>query len=138
MNLNKILSYILLAIYMAIVPLFFYYPMTNNLVWTVLIPLFPITLLLLGYSRWRNVCPLAFFAKISQNRTFCKPREVSPWIKKYFYHLQFSLLLLAFSLRHWILNYDALALLIFLILIPGSAYVTGLLFKGKTWGRALN
>ena len=131
---DKLLSAITLVVFVGLIPILWLMPeVANSLVWTFAIPLIPMFWLVFGYNFWRRICPLSWFAKLSKNSTIFKKRKVSPWVKQNFYLLQFSILVFAFSARHWLLNYDALALAIFFITVSIMAYLSGLFFTGKTW-----
>ena len=103
------------------------------LIWTVLVPLLPLFIVLIGYSNWRNICPLAFFSKISQNINWFNKRKVPQWFEENFYLLQFVLLFIAFTLRLVLLNFNASFLAWFIILTILASFVTNLIFTGKSW-----
>lgn len=103
------------------------------IVWTVVVPVVPFIIVVIGYSRWRNICPLAWFSKIGQNIGSIKKRRISPWFVKNFYIFQFSFLLTAFTLRLYVLNFDTLYLALFFIIVIIVSFLFGLFFIGKTW-----
>src|SRR5215210_8992457 len=39
-------------------------PYAGRIVWTVVVASIPLFIVLVGYHRWRRICPLAFFAQI--------------------------------------------------------------------------
>ncbi len=122
-----------MVIYLAIVPILFLYDVGTSLVWTILIPLLPIVLLIIGFSRWRDICPLAMISKISQNINTFKKRKVPKWFEDNFWYLQYFLLFLALCLRLTILNYNTNYLAFFFLLMTLIAFMTNLIFTGKTW-----
>ena len=127
------LRIVTMVIYIAIVPILFLYDFGTSLVWTVLIPLLPIALLIIGFSKWRDICPLAMISKISQNINTFKKRKVPKWFEENFWYLQYFLLFVALTLRLTTLNYDTNYLAFFFILVTLFAFFTNLIFTGKTW-----
>jgi len=105
----------------------------SAIIWTVLLPLFPVALLIIGFSNWRNICPLAYFSKISQKMNWFEKRKVPHWFEENFYYFQYSLLFIAFYMRLTILNYDNTLLALFFILLILSAFAINLIFTGKSW-----
>lgn len=118
---------------MGMIVLLFITPQGNRLVWTVAIALVPITLLVIGYSRWRIICPLAWFSKITQNINFSSKRKIPDWFENNLYLVQLTVLFLALSSRHYILNNDALMLGGFFILVIIMAMLSGVFLSGKSW-----
>ncbi len=127
------LRIITMVIYIAIVPILFLYDFGTSLVWTILIPLLPISLLIIGFSRWRDICPLAIISMISQNINIFKKRKVPHWFESNFWYLQYFLLFIALCLRLTTLNYDTHYLAFFFIFVTLVAFMTNLIFTGKTW-----
>lgn len=127
------LRLIAMVIFIAIVPALLLYNQSTALVWTILIPLLPIVLLIIGFSRWRDICPLALISKISQRITLFKKRKVPKWFESNFWYLQYFLLFCALSLRLTTLNFDTNYLAFFFILVTLIAFITNLIFTGKTW-----
>ncbi len=103
------------------------------IVWTLVIPVVPLFIILIGYNRWRNICPLSLFAKLTQNIHLFQKRKVHPWFEKNLYLVQFSVLLSAFTSRLYFLNSSSLLLDIFFISVILLAALSGLIFTGKTW-----
>ncbi len=132
-TISKISEIIFLIIFISMVPVLFFFDGSSAIFWTAIIPLLPIGLVLIGFSNWRNSCPLAFFSKISQKLDWVEKRKVPLWFENNFYFLQYSLLFIALSLRLAIINFDNIYLAIYLILIITSAFATNLVFTGKSW-----
>ena len=134
---NKLFTHSLLAltlaIFVALVPILFISHDGTTLVWTILIPLMPIGLLIIGFSRWRDVCPLAFISKISQSMNFIKKRKVPAWFEENFWYFQYAFLFIALTLRLIILNEDNQLLAYFFIVVILAAFFTNLFFTGKSW-----
>ena len=129
----EILRVITLVVFLALIPILFYFEFGTTLVWTILIPLMPIGLLLIGFSRWRDVCPLATISKITQNIAPIQKRKVPVWFEKNFWSFQYFLLFIALSFRLTTLNYDNHYLAYFFIFVILSALVVNLFFTGKSW-----
>ena len=134
---NKILTNSLLvltlAIFIALVPILLLSPNGTTLVWTILIPLMPIGLLIIGFSRWRDICPLALISKISQRMNFIKKRKVPQWFEENFWYFQYAFLFIALALRLIILNEDNQLLAYFFIVVVLGAFFTNLFYTGKSW-----
>ncbi|MEA2072682.1 MAG: cyclic nucleotide-binding domain-containing protein [Campylobacterota bacterium] len=119
--------------FLAIVPLLLFNEQGTALIWTMIIPLLPIGLLLIGFSRWRDICPLAMVSKISQRMNFIQKRKVPEWFEKNFWNLQYFFLFLGLTLRLTILNFNEFYLAYFFIYIALMAFVVNLIFTGKSW-----
>jgi len=122
-----------MVLFLAIVPLLYTFDSATSLVWTILLPLLPISFLLLGFSRWRDVCPLATISKITQNINIVPKRKVPIWFEKNFWFFQYFLLFISLSFRLTTLNYDYHYLAMFVILVILSALLINLIFTGKSW-----
>ena len=122
-----------MAIFLAIVPILFYYENGTTLVWTMIIPLLPLGLLLIGFSRWRDVCPLAMVSKISQRMNFIQKRKVPKWFENNFWTFQYFVLFTGLTLRLTVLNQDNFLLAYFFITVTIMAFITNLFFTGKSW-----
>ncbi len=129
----SISQFITLSVFIGLVVLLFITPQANSIIWTFIIPLVPITLLVIGYSRWRNICPLAWFSKLTQNINLFSRRKLPVWFEKNVYLVQFSLLFMAFAARLYILNNNALLLAGFFIVVIGLVVLSGLFLSGKSW-----
>ncbi len=60
-------------------------------------------------------------------------RRAGPWLRTHGYRLAFSIFLISLWLRLVATNGDGYAIALFLVGIAVAAFVTGLLFTGKTW-----
>ena len=59
------LRWVALAVWIAIPIIgFVAQPVTGRIVWTVAVAALPIFIVLVGYHRWRRMCPLAFWNQI--------------------------------------------------------------------------
>ena len=114
-------------------PFLFFFDDTTALVWTIIIPPLPLLIIIIGFSNWRNICPLATVSRIAQKITINNKRKVPKWFEKNFYAVQYFLLFLAFAFRLTTLNFNDFYLILFLIAIFVSAFVVNLVFTGKSW-----
>ncbi len=124
---------LLLLVLLLSVSLFFVFEKTTTLVWTVLVPLLPIGIIVIGFSRWRDSCPLAEFSKIAQRISLFKKKKVPAWIEKNLYAIQYFALFIGLTLRLTILNFNHYYLLVFFVFIFLAAFVTNLIYTGKSW-----
>ena len=131
--LTKSLQVISLVIFFALVPILFLSSYGTTLVWTILIPIIPIALLVIGFSRWRDICPLATISKITQNLQLIQKRKVPIWFEENFWFFQYFLLFITLSLRLITLNYNDNYLGAFFIIVIILALLINLFFTGKSW-----
>ncbi len=124
---------LLLLVLLLSVPLFFVFEKTTTLVWTVLVPLLPIGIIVMGFSRWRDSCPLAEFSKIAQRITLFQKKKVPAWVEKNLYAIQYFALFIGLTLRLTILNFNHYYLLVFFVFIFLAAFVTNIIYTGKSW-----
>lgn len=106
---------------------------STAIVWTMVLPVIPVLFLILGFSNWRNACPLAFFSKLSQNLNWLQKRKVPKWFENNFYYFQYFLLFVAFNARLVTLNFDDLYLAFFFIFVIIGAFSINLVYTGKSW-----
>ena len=99
--------------------------------WGVLVPCLPLVWFV-APGLWRNVCPLAASNQLPRLFGFSRGRTLPPWLKEYAYVIGIALFFVLASMRKLIFNGSgpATALLIGGALV--SAFVGGLLFKGKS------
>ncbi len=124
---------IALFILLGFIPASFFLPNGTAIIWTVAIPLIPLTIVVIGYNRWRQLCPLAWIAAVGQFLHWIPKRKVSVWFEKNYYYFQFTLLFTAFCARLLLLNFNGTYLALFLLFVALSAFITNLIFAGKTW-----
>ena len=107
--------------------------LAGRLFWTVAIASLPLFFVLGGYHRWRRICPLAFVAQAPALFGFAGQRRAGPWLRAHGYRLAFGVFIVSLWLRLVATNGDGYALAVFLVVIAGAAFATGLVFTGKTW-----
>ena len=128
-----IIKPIALIVFVSLIPLLLLVENSTSIVWTVIIPVLPLLFIIIGYSNWRNICPLAFFPKISQNLTWIQKRKLPKWFEENFYLFQYFILFLAFYARLILLNFDTIYLASFLVFVIVSAFFINLIYTGKSW-----
>ena len=99
--------------------------------WGIAVPCLPIIFWLLP-GLWRNLCPLAAANQMPRLLHFSMAKEVPAKLKRFAGVIGLSLLFIAVPLRKVLLNSDAQALAVALVAIIASAFVGGILFKGKS------
>lgn len=102
-------------------------------VWTVAIAALPLFIVLVGYHRWRRICPLSFFSRLPNRLDWSGSRKVSPWLEANYYLVAFAVFLVCLWLRLVAINGNGPALAAFFVLITLAAFAFGMLFTGKTW-----
>ena len=124
---------IALFVLLGLIPASFFLPNGAALIWTIAIPVVPLLIVVVGYNRWRKLCPLAWIAAVGQFFHWIPKRKVPLWFEKNYYYFQFSLLFLAFSARLLLINFSGTFLALFLLLVAFSAFLINLFFAGKSW-----
>src|SRR5664279_94851 len=121
--------------YLCIVAVCFLTPIGPRLFWTILLPLLPISIVIMGFYAWRRICPLAYWGAIGVR---LKPkgstvRRVPDWMERWFYLVAGGFLMIMLVVRLLVFNGDG-AWLGFVLLIFGVlAAATNFTFSGKTW-----
>jgi hypothetical protein len=102
-------------------------------VWTVAVAALPLFIVLVGYHRWRRICPLAFFAQLPGRLGRAGRRKAPAWLEENYYYVVVGVFVTSLWLRLVATNGDGLALSVFFTLLAMAAFVAGLVFTGKTW-----
>jgi hypothetical protein len=101
--------------------------------WTMLLPLLPVGIVLMGFHVWRSICPLAFFGQVGRRLNRGPQRRVPPWLERWFFPATFAILLASLVLRLVATNGDRLWLSGLLVALALAAFVTNAIYTGKTW-----
>lgn len=126
------------------------YPMGRRLFWTMLVPIVPLFLMVLGHEAWRRVCPLSFASQIPrllgrgrkqrvvQRRSGKVEKKLvlvgrNSWLARNSWYVQFGLLYAGLSARLLFANASTVGLAVLLLGIIGAAMLVGYLWGGKTW-----
>jgi Cyclic nucleotide-binding domain len=105
----------------------------GRIVWTVAVASLPLFIVLIGYHRWRRICPLAFFNQIPVRLRRPGARRASAAFEEHYYYVPFAMFFVGLWLRLIWTNGDGIAIAMFFVLISLVALGVGVLFTGKTW-----
>jgi len=126
------------------------YAMGNRIFWTMVLPLVPFALMLLGHETWRRVCPLSHLSQIPRmlgwerkiktlNRRSGRVDRVlallptQSWLRRNHLYFQFGFLTVGLVGRILFYNSNPLALAAAFAFIMAFALLVGTLYGGKTW-----
>jgi hypothetical protein len=130
------LKWVALAVFIAI-PVFahlpFMQPYAGRVVWTMVVASLPLFIVLVGYHRWRRICPLAFFAQIPVRLRRPGVRRASPWLEANYYYVAFTIFVVSLWIRLIATNGDGHAIAAFFVMIALAALIFGAFYTGKTW-----
>src|SRR3982751_285529 len=125
-----------LAVFIA-VPAFahlpFMQPYAGRVVWTIVVASLPLFIVLVGYHRWRRICPLAFFAQIPVRLRRPGIKKASPWLEANYYYVAFTVFFFSLWIRLIATNGDGHAITAFFVMIALAALIFGAFYTGKTW-----
>jgi hypothetical protein len=108
-------------------------PVAGRVVWTVVVAALPLFIVLVGYHRWRRICPLAFFAQIPVRLRRPGVKKVSAWMETNYYYVAFTIFFVSLWMRLIATNGDGHAIAAFFVLISMAALIFGAFYTGKTW-----
>jgi CRP-like cAMP-binding protein len=123
----------LVAGYIGIVALGLTTDVQPRIFWTMLLPLLPISIVLMGFANWRQICPLALFGEIGRKLNRGTQRRVPKWLERWFFVVTFTGLLAMLVFRLVATNGDGVWLSWLLVALALTALVANLIFTGKTW-----
>jgi hypothetical protein len=126
------------------------YHLSNRFFWTMLIPLFPLFLMVFGHEAWRRICPLSFASQLPRyfglrrHRVTLQRRtgrlERAPaliardgWLQRNAWYVQCGLLFAGLCSRLLFINSDRTALAVGLLLVIAASITVGYLWGGKSW-----
>jgi hypothetical protein len=124
---------LLVAGYVAVVALGLVSASQPRIFWTMLLPLLPVGIVLMGFHVWRTICPLAFFGELGRRLNRGSQRSVPAWLERWFFPVTFGILLALLVLRLVATNGDRFWLAGLLVALALAAAVTNAVFTGKTW-----
>lgn len=130
----EVLRWAALVVFIAL-PIFGYFfrGLAGRIVWTIVVAALPLFIVLVGYHRWRRICPLAFFAQIPVRMRWPGTRRASAWSEKNYYLITASVFFVSLWLRLIATNGDGHAIFVFFILLSLAALMAGAIYTGKTW-----
>jgi hypothetical protein len=128
------LRWVALVVFIAI-PVFAHMmqSLAGRVVWTMAVASLPLFIVLVGYHRWRRICPLAFFAQIPVRLRRPGTKKASAWLEANYYYVTFSIFLVSLWLRLIATNGDGHAITAFFVLLSLAALIFGAFYTGKTW-----
>ena len=128
------IRWLALAVFIA-VPIFsfLFQDYAGGVVWTILVAGLPICIVLVGYHRWRRICPLAFFAQLPALLKRPGTRKAGPGLEANYYYLVFAVFFVSLWLRLIATNGDGHAIAVFFVVLSLTALLFGMLYTGKTW-----
>lgn len=117
------------------VPIFAWFEqaLAGRAVWTIVVASLPLFIVIVGYHRWRRICPLAFFGKLPETLGFGGKRVVPAWLEKNYHCVALGFFIFGLWMRHIAINGDGAAIAIFFAGIALCAFVTGTIYTGKSW-----
>ena len=130
----ELLRWVALAIFIAL-PIFAYFfrALAGRVVWTIVVAALPLFIVLVGYHRWRRICPLAFFAQIPVRLRRPGTRRASSWSETHYYWITALVFFVSLWLRLIATNGDGHAIVVFFIVLSLAALAVGAVYTGKTW-----
>jgi CRP-like cAMP-binding protein len=105
----------------------------GGIVWTIVVASLPLFIVLIGYHRWRRMCPLAFFTQLPALLGRAGTRRAGPWLETNYAYVAFSTFFVSLWLRLIATNGDGQAIAAFFGPLSLTAILFGFIFTGKTW-----
>lgn len=107
--------------------------LAGRIVWTIILPVIPLLLVLAGYHRWREICPLAWFSQLAARLGHPGERRASAWLQANYYYVAFAVFFVSVWFRLVAMNGHGQALASFLLVLSLAALIYGAVYTGKTW-----
>ncbi|MBS0308650.1 MAG: FAD-dependent oxidoreductase [Proteobacteria bacterium] len=101
------------------------------LFWMLIVPLLP-ALFLIAPGLWRNICPMAALNQTPRLFGFTRGLAHTPRIREYSFVFGIALFFLFVSSRKWLFDHSGVASGVLILFGLGSAFLGGLIFKGKS------
>jgi hypothetical protein len=130
---QRLLRGVLVAGYIGFIVLGMTTPAQPRIFWTMLLPLVPLSIVLMGFANWRRICPLAFFGELGRKLNRGTQRRVPKWFERWFFVVIFFVLLSMLVFRLVATNGDGVWLAGLLLGLALAAMTTNWIFTGKTW-----
>jgi nitrite reductase (NADH) large subunit len=102
-----------------------------RLVWRLLVPALPLMWFVLP-GLWRNLCPLAAGNQVPRVLGFSRELKVPGTMARFSYQFAMVAFLLLVPARKVLFNRSATATAVLLLVVLGTAFVGGVLFRGKS------
>lgn len=130
----EVLRIVALVVFLAIPLIGFLLPSyTGRIVWTIAVASLPLFIVLVGFHRWRKICPLAFFATLPWRLGFAGSRRFPREYEGLYYYICFGIFVFSLWMRLIATNGSGIAIAFFFLAISAAAFLVGVLFTGKTW-----
>ncbi|MEO6390867.1 MAG: cyclic nucleotide-binding domain-containing protein, partial [Pyrinomonadaceae bacterium] len=130
----QVLRWVALVVFLAVPVFCLLVPnLAGRVVWTVVVASLPLFIVLVGYHRWRVICPLAFVGQLASKFGHPGRRKMSKHWEIAYYYISGGIFFVSLWLRLIATNGDGTMLATFFIAISFAALVAGVLFTGKTW-----
>lgn len=130
----QVLRWVALVVFLAVPAFCFLAPkLAGRVTWTIVVASLPLFIVLVGYHRWRVICPLAFVSQLSAK--IWRPgalRMTKSWETTYYFATG-GIFIVSLWLRLIATNGDGPVLGTFFIAISFAALMVGVFFTGKTW-----
>ena len=107
--------------------------LAGRIVWTIAVASLPLFIVLIGYHRWRRICPLSFFARLPAQLGRPGTRRAPARLEANYYYIAFGIFVTSLWLRLIATNGDGRAIAVFFVALTLAALVVGARFTGKTW-----
>src|SRR6266403_928281 len=115
-----------LAVFIAVPILAVWLPsIAGRVVWTIVVAALPLFIVLVGYHRWRRICPLAFFAQLPGRLKRAGKHKVAPWLEARYYYVAFAIFWVSLWLRLVATNGNGYAIAAFFVLLALAALLFG-------------
>lgn len=99
--------------------------------WGLIVPSLPL-LFFVAPGLWRNICPLAAMNQAPRLFGFTYGNKLPSWLRQNAYLIGIGMFLLFVTARKWLFNTNGPASAGLILFALGSAFVGGVLFKGKS------
>ena len=116
---------------------------SGRFVWTLVIAILPLCIILMGFYRWRQICPLAWFGRMSEwvgypdkRTTPAKERRrrtVPEWLVKNYPAFTWGFLAFMLAMRILLINSNSVALAWAFIGLCALAAAVSFRYVGKSW-----
>ncbi len=128
------LKWVALLVFIGVPVFSFLFPaLAGRVVWTMVVAALPLFIVLVGYHRWRKICPLAFFTRLPIALHLQGRRRASKTLELNYYYAAFTIFFISLWLRLIATNGDGRVLALGFIAITVIAFVVGAFYTGKTW-----
>lgn len=99
--------------------------------WGFFVPLLPMVFFI-APGLWRNICPMAALNQLPRRGRFTQALKLPRWLKEYSYVIAIGLFVTVVSTRKLLFNQNGPALGMLMAVALGTAFLMGIIFKGKS------